>query len=80
MAGETMISPKKATECAIGFYRETTGTFPSMTLEEIELKGDYWYVTLGIPRTGGLVYDLKDYKLFKINAKTGNVESMTVKH
>ena len=77
MTGEN-ISPKEATELATRFYRETTQTYPTMTLEEIELKGDYWYITLGIPK-GGLVYDQKDYKVFKVHAKTGNVESMTLR-
>jgi hypothetical protein len=77
MTGE-LINPKKAAECATAFYRETTGNYSPMTLEEIELRGDFWYVTLGIPR-GGLVYDQKDYKVFKVNAKTGIVEAMTLR-
>lgn len=75
---DDIISPKKATECAIEFYKETTGNYTSMTLEEIELREDYWYVTLGIPKSGYL-YDQKDYKVFKVNAKTGAVESMTLR-
>lgn len=71
-----MVDPKQATEAAIKFYNETTGSYPSMTLEEIELIGDYWHVTLGIPK-GGLVYEQKDYKVFKVHATTGKVESMT---
>ena len=69
-----IISPKQAAENATKFYREVTGTYPQMTLEEIEFKDGYWHVTLGVQ--SGLLYDQKDYKLFKVHATTGNVESM----
>ena len=35
-------------------------------------------MTLGIERNA-LIYGQKDYKIFKVNAKTAYVESMTVK-
>jgi len=73
-----MINPKAATEAAVKFYRETTGNYGQVTLEEVELKGEYWYVTLGILKNV-LLYDQKDYKVFKVDAKTGRVESMNIK-
>ena len=75
---EGTIDPKEAAEAASKFYRDTTGNYASLSLEEIELKGEFWYVTLGLPK-GGLIYDQKEYKVFKINAKTGHVESMTLR-
>jgi hypothetical protein len=73
------ISPKQAAQAASKFYKDTTGNYgSSLSLEEIELKGDYWFVTLGIPK-GGVIYDQKEYKVFKVHAKTGNVESMILR-
>lgn len=75
-----MITPKEATEAAIKFYGETMGIIvTNITLEEIELKGEYWYVTLGFPKSSLLSYDVKDYKVFKVDAKNSKVESMTMK-
>lgn len=73
------IGPKEAAEVASKFYREVTGNYQTLSLEEIELREGYWYVTLGIPKTGGLVIYEKEYKIFKVNAKTGNVESMNLR-
>lgn len=77
MSDET-ISPQKAAEAAAKFYREATGIFQAMiTLEEIELKEGYWYVTLGIEKS--VLFGQKDYKIFKVDSVNGDVESMTMK-
>ncbi|HLC57552.1 MAG TPA: hypothetical protein VJH95_03200 [Candidatus Nanoarchaeia archaeon] len=75
---EKKITPKEAAEAASKFYREATGEYSHVSLEEVEFKEGYWYVTLGIERNA-LIYGQKDYKIFKVNAKTAYVESMTVK-
>ena len=72
------ISPKEAAKKASDFYNDTTGNYVPLSLEEIELKNGYWFVTLGLPK-GGIVYGQKEYKVFKVHAKTGNVESMTLR-
>ena len=65
------ISPQEATEKASKFYKDTTNDFAEIKLEEIEKVANYWYVTLAIS-TG--VY--QNYKVFKVDAGTGEVLSM----
>lgn len=73
------ISPKEAAEAASKFYREVTGNYQTLSLEEIELREGYWYVTLGVPKGSGFVIFEKEYKIFKVNVKTGDVESMNLR-
>ena len=44
----------------------------SKRVESIELSNNYWIVTLGFL----LLDDEIDYKIFKVNAETGIIESM----
>ena len=71
------ISAREAAEAASRFYSEATGTFPRISLEELEYLDGFWYVTLSIDK--GTLYEQKDFKSFKVHGKTGNVESMLVK-
>ncbi len=73
-----MITPKEATEAAIKFYRDATGDYSNVRLEEIELVGEIWHITLSFSKPS-LVYEEKDYKIFKVNSNTGIVESMIMK-
>lgn len=72
------ISPKMAVESATTFYRDTTADYARATLEEIEFRDGFWFVTLGFEKNA-LLYGQKEYKTFKVNAKTGHVEAMNVK-
>lgn len=58
-----------------------------LRLEEVELSEDrkYWLITLGFITTTGeeeesfFLKKNRDYKVFKINAETGKVESMKIR-
>ena len=77
---------RRATEYFTELYAEqlfASQQFKNLMLEEVEREGDYWHVTLG--------YDLPSiatqfggkaprvFKLFKIDASTGEVVSMKIR-
>jgi len=84
----------KAARIGFHEFMEGEETFDNVRLEEVELSEDekYWMITLGYDvfyRTGEVQnvflrdVDLqgrkREYKLFQINADTGNVESMKIR-
>jgi len=84
-----IISAKEAALNAKNFFTDVVGAEGSrITLEEVSLGEEkkYWYVTLGIysPTDNPVLLaqglkELLNYKLFKIDAKTGDVISMDIK-
>jgi hypothetical protein len=91
-----MIDVKQAVKAAIKFAEETLGPEEAAgaRLEEIELSSDdaFWLITLGLPRRAALeegrtTWELlasapakRDYKVFKVNKKTGKVVSMKIRN
>lgn len=78
-----MIGVKEAVHVASQYLVSLFDTAPSdVQLEEVELSEDekYWYITLSF-RQGPLAAILpgKTYKLFKINADTGQMQSMKIR-
>lgn len=75
-----MIDVKQAADIASQYL---ISLFPnkafSIQLEEVELSedGKYWYITLSFKERP--VSGFKNYKLFKINAETGQVHSMKIR-
>ncbi len=78
-----MIDAKEAVEISRKYISDLTGRFiTDFSVEEVELSEDddgneYWYVTLGYVKndyTGA-----KEYKIFKIDAETKEVESMKIR-
>jgi hypothetical protein len=63
------------------------GGFQDIRLEEVELTDDkdYWLITLGYDLPDkfkgalGLEVFRREYKLFRVNAQTGEVESMKIR-
>ncbi|OIP66911.1 MAG: hypothetical protein AUK43_21015 [Oscillatoriales cyanobacterium CG2_30_40_61] len=67
------------------------GSIENLRLEEVELSDDkkFWFITLGFERkitnkNNRLKLEiapqsLREYKVFKINAETGEVESMKIR-
>jgi hypothetical protein len=54
----------------------------AVQLEEVELAEDdsYWFITLSYPQSDFNVLNFKrKYKIFKIDAKTGDVISMKIR-
>jgi hypothetical protein len=80
-----MIDVKKAVTAALTYAQELGRS--GATLEEVERSSDdrYWLVTLGFARRlndlsvlGGIKYE-PDYKVFKVDAETGEVLSMKIR-
>jgi hypothetical protein len=90
-----MIDVKQAVKAAIDFAEETLGREEAAgaRLEEIELSPDdaFWLITLGLPRRAALegrtawealsgAEGKRDYKVFKVEMKTGKVVSMKMRN
>lgn len=86
---------KDATKLAVDFFKELPGDHylkGPLTVEEVEKiwadeEGEFiWYITLGyytdiqdIFNTGTGTLPMKNYKIFGINAKTGEITSMKIR-
>jgi hypothetical protein len=82
-----MLNVKQATAKAFEYFAELYGDDSrGLRLEEVELTDDgrNWLITLSYQSGSGLALLLKDdpsreYKVFKINANTGQVQSMKIR-
>lgn len=74
---------QKASEYFAGLYQDQG--FSNVQLEEVELTDDgkYWLITLSYPvppELAALNFNFKrKYKVFRIDAKTGEVKSMKIR-
>ena len=91
-----MLDVKEAAKKARDFLISLHPNIKHPLLEEVEIddSGSYWYITLSYPvvdppryieETGGFVDELsyptyKEYKLFKIDVKSGEVLSMKIRN
>jgi hypothetical protein len=81
------IDAKEAATKAASYYKELTGTKDwGVTLEEIEFDEDknQWLITLGLTSTAfaniaPMGLRPHAYKLFRIDAETGEVKSMKIR-
>jgi hypothetical protein len=80
-----MITVKEAAKRAVQFYDDLLGekVLP-VSLEEVEKVTHnghvYWYITLGMPAPGlQILTGQKEYKLFRVDGETGEVESMKIR-
>lgn len=83
------ISAKDAGLIAKKYYEDISGkTDQKVVLEEVELSEDekYWFITIGIyTSTTSPIFlsqgfnERLDYKIFRIDSKTGSVISMKIK-
>ena len=83
-----MIDVKEAVKAARDFVAHVyEDQVASARLEEVELDGSFWFVTLGLARptpTSALSAAMgqevpRSYKIFKIDAATGEVRSMKMR-
>ena len=81
-----MLSIREAAQNALGFYREIYPDISGELVEEVELDDtqNYWLITLSFPVTDNaaspfLPKTARKYKLFKIDAQSGHVESMKIR-
>jgi uncharacterized membrane protein YkoI len=79
VAKKERITPREATIAATRYYQAITESASVGSVEEIELSEDerYWLVTLG--HEDGVFYTQKKYRVFKVNASTGEVLSMKIR-
>jgi hypothetical protein len=84
---EAMLGVKQAVSAATTYAREIFGSAKALTLEEVEKSPDgrYWMITLGIDEKlsqievlGG-IRPRRDYKIFKVDAASGEVLSMKIR-
>ena len=83
-----MIEVKQAVHLAEEFFLDLVGqgSAENLRLEEVELQEEqegpdsYWYITLSMPETGlAVMTGGRFYKVFKINAESGQVQSMKMR-
>jgi len=82
-----MLDVKKATEIANSSFRflyDNRLDSSKIQLEEVELTedGKYWLVTLSYPIESaipGILQTRKEYKVFKLDAETGELQAMKVR-
>ncbi len=89
-ASTTKIDARRAADAAARYFKQLYPNVLSFSLEEVELSEDedYWLITLSFevgPRIagGGLSVRLEPpktkFKVFKVNAHTGEVVSMRIR-
>ena len=81
-----MLDVKQAAQKAFDYFAALYPEFLSVQLEEVELteNGEYWLITLSYPSSGlaeilGRGVGPKEYKVFRIDANTGEVKSMKIR-
>ncbi|HEX6623903.1 MAG TPA: hypothetical protein VF064_09330 [Pyrinomonadaceae bacterium] len=82
-----MMDVKQAAKLASDYFNSLyeTQSLSNVLLEEVELteNGEYWLITLSYPAQPETVSSIfgtkRQYKVFKINAETGEVQSMKIR-
>jgi hypothetical protein len=82
-----MIDVKQAAQSASNFFASLYNSegVPDVRLEEVELTedGKHWLITLSFPPSPmppGVIYSpARQYKIFKVDAQTGDVLSMKIR-
>jgi hypothetical protein len=85
-----MLSVREAAQNALNFYKDIYPTISGELVEEVELdeSHNYWLITLSFPVVADPTSPFsaalfpkteRKYKLFKIDAQNGNVESMKIR-
>jgi hypothetical protein len=79
---------KEATEKAVEYFKQFYPTVEKVKLEEVEISDDekYWNIVLSYedseatPLSYLQIGQQRIFKIFKIDAETGNVKSMKIKN
>ncbi len=81
-----MIPVDQAVAEAVKFFQALSknGGPQELRVEEVEMSedGSYWLITLGftvLPHLPFLQQSQREYKLFRVNASTGQVEAMKIR-
>jgi hypothetical protein len=77
-----MIDARDAAKAAADYYENISADRARLSIEEIEIDEDngFWLITLGIADAFGIGMNnrSKEYKIFKIDAESGEVKSMKI--
>ena len=77
------IDARMAAKSAAQYYEDISGERTKLSIEEIEMNDDghFWLITLGIsdPYSIGMNSKPREYKIFQIDANTGEVKSMKIR-
>lgn len=78
------INVQDAARQAVEYYSRVSGDNmfnQRVTVEEVEMDERYWLITLGFSEQSFSINNPrnKDYKLFKVNKETGDIESMKIR-
>ena len=79
------IDAKQAVEIAANYYKAIAAESQKLSVEEIEMDdaGSHWLITLGIGEPFSAIQfttgQAKSFKIFKIDANTGEVKSMKIR-
>jgi hypothetical protein len=75
------LTAKEAAQRCRSYLAELLGGVADVRLEEVELGEErtYWYVTLSYQRQDSFPMIGRDYKVFKVDARSGDVLSMKIR-
>jgi len=84
---QSIVDVKTAVYAAYQYLRSLQevmgGTLYNLRLEEVELSEDrdFWLVTVGFDRAEfpAIMTEDRNYKIFKVNSQTGEVEAMKIR-
>ncbi|GMU22665.1 MAG: hypothetical protein AMXMBFR13_27500 [Phycisphaerae bacterium] len=80
-SSSSQISAKDATNRAASYAVDLLGNIHSVRLEEVELSEDgrEWLITLSYFANTPYVFGQKEYKIFRVDAHSGEVKSMKIR-
>lgn len=76
------ISAKEAAQAAAKYFEDVSSEKVRLSIEEVELENGFWLITLGLSDSyalGSIGNKVASYKLFKVDANTGEVMSMKIR-
>ncbi|WP_422134142.1 MULTISPECIES: hypothetical protein [unclassified Endozoicomonas] len=76
------ISPKEAAQAAAKYFEDVSSERVRLSIEEVELEDGFWLITLGMSDSyalGSIGNKVTSYKIFKVDANTGEVISMKIR-
>lgn len=86
VATKTKVDVRQAAQAAMQYFQRLFPAVTHFSLEEVELSEDekYWMITLGydVARVSGSIIlrpPTTKYKVFKVNATTGEVLAMKIR-
>ena len=76
------ISAKEAARAAAEYFEDVSSERMKLSIEEVELEDGFWLITLGMTDAfalGSMGGKVSSYKIFKVDAESGEVRSMKIR-